>query len=302
MEEILEIGYRVHWIAFTVHAPIDQAFLLYDLLFKEHFGDMEPLGHGGRGFKEIYHSRLEFKIYLNPVGNKEFFHYEIPGSACDCIDWSYLVALGDLLEGNFPDQYKFTRFDFAFDNVPFTPQQVEEAIKNNDLRSLGKRETLEIHSSPFEERDNGEMGTYTVQFGSRTSERMIRVYNKRGFTRLEFQMKDRRAQLVARQVCTSTKQTTWYYIVLAHLLDYIEFKTDWWEAFVDGNERANAKVSTVKELSMSKLVQWLDKQVIPALSVAMDVLPKETIDSMIKRGRQRRGVRYNLLLGMYSQA
>lgn len=301
MEETPEIGYRVHWIAFTIHAPKEQAFLLYDLLFKDNFGDMEPLGHGGRAYKEIYHSRLEFKIYLSPIGNEEHFHYEIPGSACDCIDWSYLVALGDLLEGNFQDKYSFTRFDFAFDNVPFTPKQVREAIEDKQFRSLAKLESLEIHESPFQKRDNGELGTYTVEFGSNQSERMITVYNKRGFTRLEFQTKDRRAQLVAKQICTSTKQSVWYYIVLSHLLDYIDFKTDWWQAFVDGIERANATVTTVKELSMSKMVQWLDKQVFPALSVAIDVLPKEAIDSMVKRGRQRRGVRYNLLLGKYSQ-
>lgn len=296
MQETNEIGYRVHWLSFTVHAPMEQAFLLYDILFKEHFGVMEALGHGGRGFKEIYHSRLEFKIYLNPVGNQEYFHYEIPGAACDCIDAGYLVALGELLEGNFKDQYKFTRFDFAFDHVPFTPQQVEEAIKNNALRSLGKRETLEVHSSPFAERENGEIGTYTVEFGSRTSERMIRVYNKRGFTRLEFQMKDKRAHLVAKQVCTCTQQTVGYYIVLAHLLDYIDFQTDWWETFKDGTERAQAKVSTPREISMSKMVRWLDKQVTPALSVIRDVYPLELLESMIKRGRERRGVRYNLLL------
>lgn len=301
MQEIEDIGYRVHWIAFTVHAPSDQAFIIYDLLFKEHFGALEPLGHGGRGFKEIHHSLLEFKIYTYPVmGNGDYWHYEIPGSACDVIDWDYLLGLGDLLESNFKDQYKFTRLDFAFDNVPFTPQQVEQAIRDDEIRSLGKRETLQVHASPFAAKDNGDLGTYTVEFGSRTSERMIRVYDKRGFTRLEFEMKDRRAQLVATQIFTRASTDQWYFIVLAHLLDYIEFKTDWWKEFVDKTERARATVTTPKEISMSKTVQWIEKQVAPALSVLVDVLPEATIDGIIKRGRQKRGPRYNLLLGKFS--
>jgi hypothetical protein len=60
------IKFGVHWLSFTVHASREEAFMIYDILFKSTFGDLEELGHGGRGFKEIYHSLLEFKIYLTP--------------------------------------------------------------------------------------------------------------------------------------------------------------------------------------------------------------------------------------------
>lgn len=291
-----DVVFKVHWLAFTVHAPIDDAFILYDVLFKEKFGELEPLGHGGRGFRDIHRSLLEFKIYTTPIrDNGNYFHFEIPGAACDVIDWKYLQALGEYLEGNF-DKYTFTRLDIAFDHVPFTPQQVEEAIKENELRSLAKRETLQMHISPFEKRDDGEEGTYTVEFGSRSSERMIRVYNRRGFTRLEFEVKDKRATLIAKQVFLTIDIDQWFYLLLAHLLDYIDFKTDWWEAFKDSANRAGATVSSPKEIAMSKVVHWLDKQVAPALSVAADVLPPEFMDELLKRGRRRRGAKYSLLL------
>ena len=100
MEEII---YQIHWLAFTVHAPNEEAFSLYDLLFKQHFGDLEPLGHGGRGFRQILYSLLAFKIYMNPVlEGGDYFHFEIPGQACDVLPPDYFLALGEYLEGNFP--------------------------------------------------------------------------------------------------------------------------------------------------------------------------------------------------------
>jgi DNA relaxase NicK len=292
-----DVSYGVHWLSFTVHSLSEDAFMLYDLLFKEYFGDLQPLGHGGRGFKEIYHTLLEFKIYLNPVvENKQYFHFEIPGQACELIPWNYFQALEIILKSNFPDKYSYTRVDLAFDDVPFTPQDIEKAILEEKLRSLAKRETLEVHSSPFSKRDNGELGTYTVNLGSRSSERMIRVYNKRGPTRLELELKDRRADLVAKELFSASDETEWFKIMISHLRDYVDFYPVWWGEFTNGTARAWATVGSPKQLTMAKLLHWIDHQVSPALSVAFDTLPEYAIEAIIDRGRKRRGVRYDLLL------
>ena len=58
---------------------------------------------------------------------------------------------------------------------------------------------------PFERQENGELGTHTVNLGSRQSERMIRVYNRRGFTRLEMELKDKRADLVAKEILQAAR-------------------------------------------------------------------------------------------------
>jgi len=295
-----EIEHRIHWLAFTVHAPNEDAIRLYDILFKDKFGALEAIGHGGRGFREIYHSLFEFKFYLSPtMGNGQYWHCEIPGLACDVLGCEYFQALGDYLISNYGDAFKVTRLDYAFDHVPFTPELVEQAIREEQLRSLAKRETLEVHASPFAKKDNGEPGTYTVSFGSRTSERMIRVYNKRGFTRLEFETKDRRANLIAKQLFSANNLDTWFYTVLAHLRDYIDFAPSWWEEFANSVNRAGATVTNPKDIFMGKMFNWMDRQVAPALSVIHDVYPPEVIETMIKRGRSRRGPKYNLLLGKY---
>jgi DNA relaxase NicK len=293
-----EVTYQIHWLAFTVHAEREEAFNLYSILYESNFGKLQDLGHGGRNFKEIYHNILELKVYLSPSNSSmdSYWSYEIPGGACECINTDCFLALGSYLESNYKDRYKFTRIDFAFDHLGFEPKDVEIAIKADQVRSLAKRDSLKIFSSPFALRDNGVMGTDTVSFGSNSSERMITVYNKRGYTRLEFQAKDLRATVVAKHLLLEPDISDWSGIGLSHLRDFCDFKTDWWEKFVNGSHRAYETISRPREISVSKLARWLDKQVSPALSVAIDVFPQGVMDSIVKHGRKRRGSRYDLLL------
>ena len=225
-----------------------------------------------------------------------YWHIEIPGKACDAIPCEYFQTLIYYLEGNFEEKFKFTRLDFAFDHVDFTPQQVEQAICEDKIRSLAKRESLKVHKSPFAACDNGDIGTYTVEFGSRTSERMIRAYNKRGFTRLEFEMKDKRADRVARELLSAATHDDWFELMIGHIRDYIDFKTDWWEGFIDGVARANLTVSKPKEVSMEKLHTWIDRQVSPSFSVLYDLMSKDDFEKFMRHARKRRNPLYETLV------
>ena len=234
-----EVFYRIHWLSVTIHGSIDDSITLHDILFRDTFGDLQSLGHGGRGFKEIQRGMLEYKIYSQPILNSaEYFHIEIPGTACEALNWDYFKAFYEYLEGNFPERYKFKRLDFAFDHLKFTPNDVELAFKNEQIRSLAKRDTLTIHETPYAEKDNGEKGTKTVQFGSRQSERMIRIYDKRGFTRLEIETKDKRAHMITVDLLQADGDDNWFRIAVSHLRDFIDFKTNWWDEFVSGQARA----------------------------------------------------------------
>lgn len=293
-----DITFRVHWLSFTVHGSTQDAFTLYDLFFRDKFGDLEDLGHGGRFFKSIMKGLLEIKLYLDfSKKDIECFQIEIPGQACDHIAWEYFHALEIYLQSNFEGKYHYKRLDLAFDNAPFTPQEFQKAIEDREVRTLAKRKTLKFHGSPYEERDNGEISTYTVEFGSDQSERKITVYNRRGPTRLEFQVTNNRAQLVASELFGTGDISKWYEIMIGHLRDYIDVLLPWWEEFVSNNNRAWATISTPKDVSMQKLKEWIDTQVAPALSVLIDTQPPEVINKIINRGRLRRGPRYNLLLG-----
>jgi len=296
-EKSEEITFRVHWLSFTVHAATQDAFTLYNIFFRDIFGDLEDVGHGGRGFKNLLRGFLQLKLYLNPIRkDSDYFHFEIPGKACDFIHWEYFKALEQYLDSNYK-KYKYKRLDFAFDNVPFTPQQVEQAINEDKIRSLAKRETLRFHGSPFQERDNGELGTYTIELGSNTSQRMMTVYNKRGPTRLEFQTKDKRSHIVTKELFGANDINEWQDIMLGHLRDYVDFETSWWDEFTQGTARAWLTLSNPKEVSMEKLANWLNYQVAPGLSTYIDTQPPEVIERLLEHGRNRRNPKYNLLLG-----
>lgn len=292
-----DVMYRIHWLNVTIHGSKDDSEILYDLLFRDTFGDLQDIGNGGRGFKVIQKGLAGFKLYSEPtLKNGEYFHLEIPGSACDALNWDYFKALYDYLDGVFPDKFNFTRLDFAFDYLKFTPAQAKEAILNNQVRSLAKRDKTNIQESPFAKRDDGEIGTMTVNFGSRDSQRMIRVYNKRGFTRLEFETKQERADMIAKDLLREQDDSKWFRIAVGHLRDFIDFKTDWWDDFIQGNARAYRIVTKPVEVSLDSITSWVNKQVTPALSVLADVLPYGDLNHMINLGRKRRKEKYNLIL------
>jgi len=290
----------VHWISLVVDGPKERAFMIYDLFFKDLFGELQSMNHGGRFFEEIWFSLLGFKVYILPTQTDyEFFQFEIPGQACELIPWGFLQGLDDVLRNNYPDHYHYTRLDFAFDDMPFNPQDVEEAIKAGKVKSLAKRKSLEVKQSPFELRDDGEIGTYTVYFGSRKSERMVRVYNKRGFTRLELELKGRRADLVAKQIFRESEVSEAFDIVLSHLRDFVNFiDTAWWEEFVGGVGRAWATVTTPREITEATITDWLTHQVAPSLSTIYDLHPEDFLNDLIASGRAKRNKtkKFKLLL------
>lgn len=292
-----EITYQIHWLNMTVFGSIDDSIILYDILFRDTFGDLQSLGHGGRSFKEIQRGLAEFKLYTKPAkNNKEFFHIEIPGSACDALNWEGFQAIYEYLNGNFPDNFKFTRIDFAFDHLNFSPEQALDVFKNDQVRSLAKRDSLEVIQSPFALRDNLEIGTSTINFGSRTSERFLRIYNKRGFTRLEFELKGERANIFATDLLKEQNESRWFKIAIGHLRDYIDFDAEWWTEFISGNARAYRTLSKPSEVSLQKITHWIEKQVAPALSVLDDTLPYGDLKHIIAKGRIRRKDKYNLLI------
>ncbi len=293
-----DVTYQIHWLSVTIFAEREDAFTLYSNLFEDTFGKLQELGCGGRSFKEIFHNALEFKIYMSPknISMREYWNIEIPGRACECISNNHFLALGDYLESNFKNRYKFVRLDFALDHVPFTPEEAYKEIDEGRVRSLAKRETLKLTSSSKKPRDNGVMGTSTTELGANTSTRMVTIYNKRGDTRFEFQMREDRADIVAKQLLLSKDDSEWFRISISHIRDFIDFRTDWWNQFVNGNARAELTLSKPRDISMNKLMHWINKQVSPALSVATDILPKEEMDKIVETGRKRRGSQYDLLL------
>lgn len=271
---------------------------MYDLLFKNRFGDLMPKGTGGRGYRQIFYGLFEIKLYTDPGQiEEEHFHLEIPGQACEFISSIKFYELFDYLKYEFEESFRFKRIDLAFDHVDFSPQQAYDAVMQTRLRSLAKRETLRQEESPLLRREDGETGTQTVYLGSNQSQRMVRVYNKRGFTRLELQTRDERSHLVACDLFSSKRLDDWYSIGISHLRDYVDFYEPWWEQFVQSQGRAYKTLAKPKEQSLLNKVAWFEKQGSPTLSVFADIYGNEMIEKLIDYGRKHRGKRFDGLLG-----
>ncbi|MEX2162235.1 MAG: replication initiation factor domain-containing protein [Anaerolineales bacterium] len=295
-----EITCGIHWLAFTVHAPRQSGLDLHATIFENYIGPLQEIEHGGRGFREILQAALAFKLYLTPIRLEgEYFHFEIPGKACEAIPNTCFQALVEYLVTFHPEKYRFKRIDLAIDRVPFEPQQVEKAIREEKVRTDAKRETLKIYNSPYEKKDNGELGTYTVQLGSNQSERMITAYNRRGYTRLEFQVKDKRADLIALDLLKGPNFDHWFSVIVSHLRDFIDIETDWWTQFIAGQGRANQTVTTPKEVTVDRTMHWLFHAVAPAVSAMNDAVSDEVPQLLVEVGRKHRGPRYDHLFTTY---
>lgn len=287
---------RVHWFSFTVHCSSEHGLDLWRRFFAGALGVLVSTGHGGRGFEEIAEGLLGSKFYSQPIKQPGvetiYYHVELPGQACDALLPSVFSDLVDFLNaGNF--RWKMKRLDLAFDNVPFKPLDVLAALQENKAVTLAKRENVEVHQSPFAMAEDGShLGTCTVTVGDEASQRMIRVYDKRGPTRLEIQFRDQRAMIVALAVFFRCYDQ-WESEAKSHLRQYIEFVgCGWWALFLADTVRASIKISAARQASLARIEEWFERQVVVALSVYEDVHGREEawarIQQMTKEARAKR--------------
>ena len=292
--------FHVNWLSLTLWVERDYAIKMWEEWFQEFLGPLVPIGHGGRGFKSLYQALAAAKMYADPVGQGLFVHLELPGSACDALPpkliQEFIVTL------NRWEKFRVSRLDLAWDGVEFTPRDVKEAVSEEKLRSLLKRKTLHVHDQPFEKRADGVMGTTSVRLGSNQSSRMLRVYDKRGPVRLEFQTRAERADMVARDVLLKLP-AQWAEAALAHLRDYVDFEFEgrllaWWETFVREIGRAFKKITDARQLELSRMTEWVMTQVAPTLSVLADVIGEDIYKALTIQGRRKRGKRYEAVLSV----
>lgn len=288
--------FSVHWFSITIFQDLETVKSLWSNFFTLGLGVLVNKGHGARGYKQIADALLGAKIYYDhqtAKEGKEHCHIEIPGSACEALTPSTFQDLVNYLIQN-EIRFSVKRADFAFDGVAFSPQDFLDGLMSDNLVSLIKRdpspdnESIRVEQSPCKLRENGEVGTMTVYAGSKSSERMVRVYNKRGDTRLEFQMRDERAHAVCLDVFSHV-WAEWEVTVKAHVRQFIDFEnTEWWTVFIATSHREDLKISSARRVSLSRMEEWLVRQVVVAVSVHEDIYGKEGMSKLVTEARKSR--------------
>lgn len=294
--------FRVHWLSLTIWCGTDYAVKLWEEWFEKALGPMQQVGHGGRGFKQLYQALGGAKLYAEPVGrlgdNQTYVHFEFPGSACDALEakliQEFIVTLTRW------EEFRISRLDLAWDGVGFSPLDVKQAVEGERIRSLLKRKSLFFAVQPFEEREDGSVGTSSLRLGSLSSARMLRVYDKRGPVRLEFQTRAERADLVAREVLVQHPDR-WALLAIAHLRDYVDFEDEgvllaWWAEFVGVVGRAWKTVTDARRKELERITLWLMSQVAPTFSAWVDLMGQEAIQGLYNQGKQNRKNRFEALL------
>ncbi|MEX1248342.1 MAG: replication initiation factor domain-containing protein [Anaerolineales bacterium] len=300
----MSITFRVHWLSATIWGSSNYGLKMWQEWFQKYLGPMQMVGHGGRGFKALYKALLEAKLYTTPISqdgiDSEYFCYEFPGQACDAIPDKDIQVFIIVLSRW--EKARITRLDLAWDGVPFTPEQVKEAVGKEQMRSYLRRKKMSYTVTPYEDRQDGQIGTSSLRLGSNQSERMLRVYNERGPVRIEMQTRSDRADLVARDVLI-TLPKSWVDKAIGHLRDYVDFVDyetgnllSWWDEFVHNQDRAMKTISNAREQTLNGMLGWVDKTVSPTLSVIADLVGMPAIEAFIMAGRRKRGSRFNALL------
>jgi hypothetical protein len=297
--------FMIDYFRITVHLPIQKCIELYDDFFKVALGELSDLEHGAKGFKGVMGALQDFQLKHTPVNQgRDYCTFEFPGQACGSIAPEQFIDFYNVLKLR---EYKVnvTRLDLAFDCVPFLPLDMYQAIEDDVkiskedewvIRSLTERKSVCLISEPFKMREDlSGLGCDTCYFGGRSSMRYLRVYNKRGPTRLELELKEDRANLVASDLLLSPVDG-WPEKAISHLLDFIDIDRPWWKEFVGDTERAYKRLKYAKDVTLGKSKAWLLKQVSPALAAVAECTGGEILLEMDQEGRKRMYKRYGSLL------
>ncbi len=218
----------------------------------------------------------------------------VPGAICEELGTSGLVALSLRAELE-----PSSRLNVAWDAEGLTPDMLGDAFRAGDVVTRIQRpidpETGRMHG--IERRENHEGDT--VYLGSRSSERFVRAYNRRGPCRVELELKERRAVELWRRLLALQDEDAWSGEALAELRAFLDFRKreegvnpqrcellPWWAEFCQGAERR----STVLPRKVDKLEtmdRWLRRQVAPVLALVVDAYGDEVLRDLMTLGRGR---------------
>lgn len=267
------------------------------------FRPLKSLNHGGRFYQETWSTDLGVVVRDRPVEEGTFRGtIELPGKACQLLGYPELCNFYRYLLLNF-SRVRINRIDTAFNDCNFSVADVLECLLDENLRSYFKRETIKTFSNPYERNDIDQpedepTGTSGLTVGGRTSTRYMRIYDKHGYTRLEVEYKAEKARQVGQDLLCAENEETALKLAVGHVMDYVEFFTDWWDVFVTNFSRLySALPKDVKEMSIEGIKNWFENQVATAFFVLSKLETSEYLKYLAYVGQDKyKKSRYNGLI------
>jgi hypothetical protein len=206
-------------------------------------------------------------------------HVVLPGEVC-AVGVDALLQLLTRLR-MWSSRFTVARLDLAVDGVPFKPADAYAAVLAGHVVSWVRRGRDGTVSHVWHASNREGEGT-TLYIGRRSSQRFMRIYDKRGPTRVELELKDTYADAAARELVErrgDDQELTRF--VIGCLREFCDFGVQdgahgsrdavllpWWAAFVGEVERIGKLVTDRREaLSVDRTLRWVDRAVVPSLAM-----------------------------------
>lgn len=222
----------------------------------------------------------------------------VGGEVCEEMGIAGLVALSICAELE-----PSSRLDVAWDAYGWKPEQFGQAFEAGDVVTRIQRpvnpETGRIQG--IERRSNHEGDT--VYLGSRTSERFLRVYDRRGPSRVELELKEQRAVALWRRLIELNDEAAWGMESLAELRAFIDFRhlehsvltgkpippadrrlVGWWAEFCQGADRRSTVIPR-EGRKLEDVDRWLRRVVAPSFALLVDAFGSDFSRDMLTLGR-----------------
>lgn len=229
-------------------------------------------------------------VYFEPVAeNMPPVLVDAPGSACELLG---LDALRELF-----CNAELSRVDVALDGAGFTPREAASWVRAGNLRCKSKRRK-------FHE-DLGDGDGETLSLGSRSSERFLRIYDRRGFTRVELELKGETARGFRDVLLAPLEEFTGLALgVLRDFVDFVDVSQDAnvsrapllssWESLVGHVDRVKLVVRGRVAPTVERVVEWMESQVSAMLAVYRRL--GHSVDDLVALGEGRFRHRHRALL------
>lgn len=274
----------VHWVTGTTNLPPEQVL---EVVSRHMFGlYFKPLERGLWTYQQsAIEDSTKARVLWTP--GRLDVAVNLPGAACEMLGTAGVLDLVRELG------LKLSRLDLAWDTDVLTPTMAREG------HAAGNAVTF---SKWHDWRENPEGRTlYIGKRGSDNDVRLVRIYDRRGPTRVEMELHGKRAQLLW-GVLDGADLDDWSAGALAYLVDFLDFRDrsedsnvgrcsrlPWWEDFTNGAGRLALPLPR-KAPTLDSTQAWLEGQIAPALSLVADYVPDATawLRGVLDDGRARR--------------
>jgi DNA relaxase NicK len=270
--------FQIHWLSITFYSSVDPevdcSISNYRILPELFFDGckLKQLEHGSLGYT---HLETWQGIRFLHGGNNDTVHLSISGEHIGSLNQINLRAFFAFIRKQ-KWNYKITRFDLAFDLHDVSTDDVENALLDNKVRTYAKRDTFRGYKTYFSNEQ-------TIYLGSRTSERMLRVYDRGEVVRFELEVKGKAADVLGFRLFTDENLSSITSLIISSvgmLRDYVDFDAEWWSPIMDF-ERAALKVTNPQRASLSRSVQWIEKSVVATLAAVLKIEGREWFDGLL---------------------